>query len=315
MREVIRLRAAGRKRALSPVIGVGLLIAIVVTLAAVTMFMVGGLTDQSGPAPQATLDLQTEGDGPAHVIVHQGGDTLGERDGRLVVRGVANPEALATVELSADDSVSVYPVDENVAIVWFAEDGDESHVLASFDADPVPASPDEGCAWVESRAGGDLTIDGITVACDVETSGTITVKQGGTVLGDIDGGDIDFDNANIYGSVDASKGVDVSNTSVDGSIDADGDVDIDAGSTVSAAVSGANVDLSKATVEGALVADNQIAASNGVVEDDIAASGNVDLDSSTVGGHAFVGSDFDCSNSTVDGDQCADYSPRNYDEY
>jgi len=319
MRGTTRPAAADAERAVAPVIGVGLLIAIVVTLAAVTLFMVGGLTEQTDPAPQTAIDLQTADDGPSHELVHQGGDNLGGQEGRIVVQGVADPDVLDDTNLSADSSVTVYPVEEEIELVWYAEASDESHVLDTFEADPVPATPDENCEWVESETNGgsdDLTIDGITVACDVETSGSITVKGGGTVIGDVDGGDVDFDSgSNIYGTVNASKGVDVSNTNVTASIDADGDVDIDAGSTVGGDATGTNVDISKASVEGTIDADGGVTASKATVGDDLVGAGDVDLDGSTVRGHAYAGGNFDCSGSTVGGDDCAAYSPRDHDDY
>lgn len=313
--------ASDADRGLSPVIGVGLLVAIVVTLSAVTLFMLGGLTEQTNPAPQAALDLQPVEDEVGHELVHQGGDNLGERDGQIVVRGVADPDVLDDGNLSADRSVTVYPVEGTVEIVWFAEESDESYVLDSFEADPVPAAPDEGCEWVEAETNGgsdDLTVDGITVACDLETSGSVTVKGGGTVIGDVEGGDIDFDNGStIYGTVDASKGVDVSNASIMASIDADGDVDIDEGSAIDGDATGTNVDISKATVKGTVDADGGVTSSKATVDGDLVGAGDIDLDGSTVRGQAYAGSDFDCSGSTVDGEDCstADYSPRDHGDH
>jgi len=281
-----RPAADDAERGVAPVVGVGLLIAIVVTLAAVTLFMLGGLTDQTDPAPQAALDLQIGDGGPSYELVHQGGDKLSEQEGRIVVRGIADPDVLDGGNLSADSSVTVYPVEDTVEVVWYGEDSDESYVLDTFEADPIPAAPDEGCEWVESETSNStstLTLDGITVACNIETSLGVKVKNGSTVIGDVNGSGVDVDNSDVVGAIEApADDVDLKNASVAGGVDAVGDVSTD---------------------------------DNTTVEGSIATTGDVDIDGTTVDDHVYVGNSYTCDSSTVNGDDCADYTPRDYDDY
>jgi len=62
--------------AVSPVIGVILMVAITVILAAVIASFVLGLGDQNNPAPTASLDFAYDGDADQLTITHEDGDEL-----------------------------------------------------------------------------------------------------------------------------------------------------------------------------------------------------------------------------------------------
>jgi hypothetical protein len=125
---------AGDERAVSPVVGGALLIAIVVLLATVTGAIVLGLADDDPPAPSARLQLEPTA-ACEFQLVHRGGDAL---DGdRITVQGVQDPSALTGERLTAEDAVSVTPSDEQVRVVWNAPEGDTDYLLRDFSVDPT----------------------------------------------------------------------------------------------------------------------------------------------------------------------------------
>lgn len=118
-----------RERAVSPVVGGALLIAIVVLLATVTSAMVLGLADDEPPAPTARLQLEPTA-ACEFALVHRGGDEI---DGdRLTVQGLQDPDALTGEQLTAEDAVPVTPRDDTVRVVWNAPDGSTDHILRTF---------------------------------------------------------------------------------------------------------------------------------------------------------------------------------------
>lgn len=72
--------AHDNNRAVSPVIGVILMVAITVILAAVIGTFVLTLGDSNETAPQATLSLETGEDEGEVILAHQGGDQLNLSD-------------------------------------------------------------------------------------------------------------------------------------------------------------------------------------------------------------------------------------------
>lgn len=96
-----------RERGVSPVIGVVLMVAITVLLAAVLGTFVVGLNEGREPAPQASLSATVTDDDGAHVtIVHEGGDPIDAARTRVVVRlveadGTGDAEGDADVVLPA----------------------------------------------------------------------------------------------------------------------------------------------------------------------------------------------------------------------
>ncbi|MFC6954389.1 type IV pilin N-terminal domain-containing protein [Halorubellus litoreus] len=132
-----RLGLFSRERAISPVVGGALLVAIVVLLATVTGAIVFGIADDEPPAPTARLRLEPTGSCQFE-LTHRGGDRL---DGdRITVQGLDDPDALAGERLAAEDAVAVDPTESTVRVVWSAPDGDTDHVLRTFEVDPSVTS-------------------------------------------------------------------------------------------------------------------------------------------------------------------------------
>lgn len=131
-------------RAVSPVVGVAILIAITVILAAVIGGVVLGLNTSSAEAPQASLQFEYEDDTETLTIIHTGGDKLSSDE--VIVRGEAVDDGSGTygseVDLPADigsgerTSVQADNIDQQVAVVWQDADSNEEFVLNTYDIDP-----------------------------------------------------------------------------------------------------------------------------------------------------------------------------------
>jgi len=129
--------------AVSPVIGVILMVAITVILAAVIGTFVLGLGDQvSETAPQATFSFDY--DGSELTITHESGEQI---DGDLVtIMGDVNVSSsnnkwsdLGSGTISAGESVVIqssggdaFTQDETVRVVWTSESGSTSSTLQSW---------------------------------------------------------------------------------------------------------------------------------------------------------------------------------------
>lgn len=121
------------ERALSPVVGTVLLVAIVVLLGTVTAGMLFDLRDRQASSPNAALALEsTETPGEYELVHHSGDPLVGEQ---VRVRGVVNSTAVGTRVLSAGESVLVDPYQETVRVVWYEENNGSSYVVAKFDVD------------------------------------------------------------------------------------------------------------------------------------------------------------------------------------
>lgn len=306
------------ERGVSPVVGAALMIAIVVVFSAVAGYIFFGLSDTSDPAPQVVLDAESSDDLVDWRLVHGGGE---EVDGsRLELRGTATPDAAGGRNLSVDDEVDFYPTDEEVEVIWYSEDEETTHRLATFEVEqPLPA-PDEGCDWVETESnhGADeVTVNGIVLNCDINTSDNVYVKNGGTVVGEVISGNnvLDLDDGEIYGDVTVEKAANVQNGNVTGDVTSrTEEVKIQVGSSVD----GSAVANDKVEVEGGSRVSGDVRSRTGVaqiddstVEGSVTAAGDVDLDDATIEGHVYADpGDFDCHASTVNGEDCGDYSPR-----
>lgn len=298
-----------RSRAISPVVGVALLVAIVLVLSALTAGYLVGLSEEREPAPEVVLaleDADTPGDG---AIVHRQGERLDGDQVRL--RGVADPQTLAGEELAAGIRKDVVPTAETIEVIWLGAD-DTSYRLAEFSVDPsavVPA-PDVACSWVDSETNGgtdDITIDGLVVNCEVVTDRVIELRNGGVIIGDtrsdtklldVDGGQIHGDvvvekDANIQdgvvtGSVTAHiEGVKLDNGTVDGSVTAEKGVDVDPDSSVGGDVvsQAKGVDLQSASVDGDVTAAEIVAVQDGSVGGSVDTPDQIDVtDGSSVSG-------------------------------
>ena len=147
--------------AVSPVIGVILMVAVTVVLGAVIGAFVFGIGDKLGePAPNAQLNFDYDADGNSLDIVHDGGDSITpDNTGSLAVSGsnIASSGSDLTwapsgsiasnnnngyvlgsgVSLtSGDDIVTVASVDSGhtVDLQWVSNGGDQSTTLGEFEA-------------------------------------------------------------------------------------------------------------------------------------------------------------------------------------
>lgn len=306
----------GNRRAVSPVIGTILLVAIVVVLAALSAAILLDLTGETDPQPNVILDGErTNAFEP--LLVHDGGETL---DGdRLELQGVADPEAAAGRTLADGDAVPIYPTEEEVTVVWFG-DNDESYVLGRISIENPLPEPDEGCDWVEDETNGgteQAKIDGIVVNCAVKTEERIEIQNDGVIIGDAMSQlkELDADDARIHGDVSVEKVLNLQ----DGRI------------TGTASSSSEDVKLNNATVGGATTAQKIVELTGGstvkgdiesktkdvkvldgsLVEDSVTADGLVKVEDSEIRGHVYTDpADFQCTNSVINGEDCDSYTPK-----
>ena len=126
-------------RAVSPVIGVILMVAITVILAAVIGTFVLGLGSGLNSAPQAQLDFSYEDGSPAGkvTITHEGGAPL--TAGQINVTSSVGNSADATAWASGNDQITAgesVTIDANatetVSVVWTSDDGSSSSILDEF---------------------------------------------------------------------------------------------------------------------------------------------------------------------------------------
>jgi len=135
--------------AVSPVIGVILMVAITVILAAVIGTFVLGLGGNVQSAPQAQFTFDWDATATELTITHDGGDSISED--RLTMTSntasgndvVAGSDALSAGSISDGDDVTagdtiVYgsaavSAGDNVRIIWTSESGDTSNTLAEFE--------------------------------------------------------------------------------------------------------------------------------------------------------------------------------------
>jgi flagellin-like protein len=124
-------------RAVSPVIGVILMVAITVILAAVIATFVLGLGESvSDSAPQASFDFDYDDNADEVTVTHQSGAVLDSDRVTVNVDGSAAPsgEQFST-EISSGTSTTVTSITggETVSVVWTSQDGSNSATLGDFD--------------------------------------------------------------------------------------------------------------------------------------------------------------------------------------
>ena len=139
-------------RAVSPVIGVILMVAITVILAAVIGTFVLGLGESVESAPQATFDFDVEEDGEGDIelitITHGGGDNI-DADRITVSGAVENSEddpiddIDVSDEFAAGDQIVIESNNndeqitgeegDTVQVVFTAEGGGSSNIIGTFD--------------------------------------------------------------------------------------------------------------------------------------------------------------------------------------
>ena len=117
--------------AVSPVIGVILMVAITVILAAVIGTFVLGLGDNVESTPTAQFDIDFNDD----QITHEGGDAIPENQLDYIVAGSSNDWGTSDTEVTAGDLVSFSASSgDEVRVVWTSESGGSSQTLASAEA-------------------------------------------------------------------------------------------------------------------------------------------------------------------------------------
>lgn len=115
-------------RALSPAVGIALLLAVTATTA-VAVATVALAVDTPDPAPRASLSLSATADGDRIVLTHRGGDALDVRTLRLAV------------------SVDGEPLDHQPPVPFFAARGFRSGPTGPFNAAGDPR-------WEAGETGG-----------------------------------------------------------------------------------------------------------------------------------------------------------------
>ena len=143
-----RVKRESTDRAVSPVIGVILMVAITVILAAVIGVFVLGLADDLGDGPtQATLSFDSDGDSNL-TIAHDGGDSLNFEDGdyALVIDGTTEDYELSqNVSLSSGESFTIdVDAEDN-----FEFDGSDDPVDVSIRDDNAGSTVDSGSVTLE----------------------------------------------------------------------------------------------------------------------------------------------------------------------
>lgn len=136
--------SSDRDRAVSPVVGVALLIAIAVILATVIGVVVLGIGPGGANVPQAELiaDYNTTASNNTLTVTHNGGDPVPVDEVRFLDES-GNELALSTVhsddQLTTGQSVTVTDTDlagigteDDIRVVWSAPDSDKEIILAKF---------------------------------------------------------------------------------------------------------------------------------------------------------------------------------------
>lgn len=118
----------GEDRAVSPVIGVILMVAITVILAAVIGTFVIGIGDDVEAAPQAQLSIENAGDNESVTISHNGGDSIDGDTLRVTADGNNTDTDVFSDEFTVGDSVDV-----NVTEADGISDGDTVEVTVIHD--------------------------------------------------------------------------------------------------------------------------------------------------------------------------------------
>jgi flagellin-like protein len=132
------------ERGVSPVVGVALLIAIAVILAAVIGAVVLGLGTGGPDTPQAQLnaDFNTDGTTNSMTIRHDGGDPVPADEVVFTVNGTEDSTAELSSDLSAGESQDITFDATNhdlnnseVALVWEDPNSDSRTVIERFEED------------------------------------------------------------------------------------------------------------------------------------------------------------------------------------
>ena len=123
--ERLEVLFGGDDRAVSPVIGVILMVAITVILAAIIGTFVLGLGGDLDAQPNAQIDITSDGDDTI-TIEHNGGDTVGPQNVDIVLRNgssTVDRETLGDVATDVDGDITV---GDSVTVELNTADGDNT---------------------------------------------------------------------------------------------------------------------------------------------------------------------------------------------
>ena len=115
------------ERAVSPVVGIVLMVAITVALAGAVGTMLLGFAP---PEPAPTVNYSFSGSGDEVTITHTHGGAV--EAGTLTVHGVTDEDVLAGGS-NVGTSATVEPADETIRIVWTSPESGNSHVVTEHE--------------------------------------------------------------------------------------------------------------------------------------------------------------------------------------
>jgi len=120
-------------RAVSPVVGVAMLIAITVILAAVIGGVVLGLGTGGAETPQAQLNAQYDADAGNVTIEHNGGEPLPAGEVKVVDESGNN--VTLSDDLTAGDSITTNTLqaDDEITVIWDDPESDSETVITEFE--------------------------------------------------------------------------------------------------------------------------------------------------------------------------------------
>lgn len=118
-------------RAVSPVLGVALLIAITVILAGVVAFVVLGVDANNADAPSASLDFAENATATGVEVKHTGGATLNASVVSYKINGGTAVDLPSDLSTGAKVTVPATSGDE-IAIVWNDPNSDREVLLADY---------------------------------------------------------------------------------------------------------------------------------------------------------------------------------------
>lgn len=122
-------------RGLAPVVGIALLIAITVVLAALISGQIFGLGVGDAAAPQATLSFSVVDNGSTVELIHEGGDRLPANEVLIKDENGAVVGELDE-DVTSGDRRAIVDLDDHDAdllrVVWQDSDRSSSRVLATF---------------------------------------------------------------------------------------------------------------------------------------------------------------------------------------
>jgi flagellin-like protein len=132
--------------AVSPVIGVILMVAITVILAAVIGTFVLGLGDQvQSTTPQAQFTFDEDSSANEITITHDGGDPVDENNLEIVDSadngGDTDPDFTGGTEVTAGSSYTATGFNDGssgtVRVTWQSDDGSQTGSLATYDYEDI----------------------------------------------------------------------------------------------------------------------------------------------------------------------------------